>query len=81
MTYHLTSETERWKIEPLKFDQINRWKLFHAVGEAWKGLRGFPTAEAAMAAVAGGKTGVEIWDGTPHDDADFAPAKWSAESW
>lgn len=81
MTYRFYDKTERWKIDPLKFDQVNRWKLFHAVGEAWKAVRSFESAEAAMAAVAGGSTGVKGWDGTPHDAAEFAPAKWSVESW
>jgi hypothetical protein len=76
-TYRLTQGTERWKIDPLKFDQLNRWQLYHAGAESWKGLRLFATAEAAMAAVAGGNTGVEAWDRRPHKAGDFAPAKWT----
>lgn len=81
MTYRHTQGTQRWKIGPLKFDQLNRWQLSHAVGEAWKGLRLFATADAAMAAVAGGTTGVEDWDRAPHDPSDFEMAKWSLEGW
>lgn len=81
MTYRFTQGPERWKVAPLKFDQLNRWQLFHAVDEAWLGLRLFATAETAMSAVAHGQTGVDLWDGTPRDAADFTPDKWSAEGW
>lgn len=81
MTYRFTHGAERWKIDPLKFDQLNRWQLYHAVNEAWRGLRLFETAEAAMTAVAEGKTGVASWDAEPHNVPDFAPNQWSAESW
>jgi hypothetical protein len=80
-TYRFTAASERWKIGALKFDQLNRWQLYHAVGESWKGLRLFASAEEAMAAVASGSTGVDVWDRTPHEAADFALAKWSLESW
>lgn len=79
MIYRFTKGTERWKIHPLKFDQLNRWKLSLAVEEVWKGLRLFASAEDAMRAVAHGKTGVESWDGCQHAADDFTPDKWSAE--
>ncbi len=81
MTYRFTNGAERWKVEALPFDQLNRWQLYHAVNEAWKGHRLFSTAEAAMAAVADQNTGVDAWDAARHDPVDFAPDKWSAEGW
>ena len=81
MTYRFTTGPERWKVGALKFDQLNRWQLYRAVDESWKGLRLFATPQDAMMAVAAGTTGVAAWDNTPHERADFAAAKWSAESW
>jgi hypothetical protein len=80
-TYRHTHGTERWKIDLLKFDQLNRWQLYRAVNESWKGLRLFESAEEAMAAVAGGNTGVELWDLAPHNASDFAPSQWTVEGW
>lgn len=68
-------------VDVLKPDTLNRWQLYHAVDESWNGLRLFPTAEAAMSAVAEGNTGVDTWDAATHNPADFATEKWSAESW
>ena len=81
MTYRFTTGPERWKIGALKFDQLNRWQLYRAINESWKGLRLFSTAEEAMTAVAAGNTGFDAWDTAPHNPADFAAEKWSAESW
>jgi hypothetical protein len=81
MTYRFTNGAERWKIDPLEFDQLSRWQLFQAVNEAWSLLKVFSTPEAAMAAVAGGNTGVPAWDAGSHDPADFAKEKWSLERW
>lgn len=81
MTYRLTQGTERWKVAPLKFDQLNRWQLYRAVNEAWQGLRIFASAEAAMSAVASGNTGVDVWDTATHDPKEFVAGKWSAEGW
>lgn len=81
MTYRFTKGSERWKVDPLKCDQLNRWQLYHAVNEAWQGLRLFPSAEAAMSAVGNGNTGVDCWDEGAHDPGDFTPDKWSAERW
>lgn len=80
MTYRFTTGTDRWKIHPLKFDQLNRWKLSLAVDEVWKGLRLFASAEEAMSAVAHGNTGVESWDACHHPAADFTLDKWSVET-
>lgn len=66
---------------PLKFDQLNRWQLFHAVNDAWQGLRIFASAEAAMSAVANGTTGVDSWDAEKHDPKEFVAGKWTAEGW
>jgi hypothetical protein len=81
MTYRFTRSEERWKIDPLKFDELNRWRLYHAVDETWEGLEVFATAEAAMSAVAEGMTGSSTWDTARHQLADFAPDKWSSERW
>jgi hypothetical protein len=81
MTYRFTQGAERWKIDTMKFDQLNRWQLYHAVNEAWQGLRLFATPEAAMSAVGEGHTGVETWDSRCHLATDFTPDKWSAEGW
>ena len=81
MTYRFTTGQERWKVGALKFDQLNRWQLYRAVDESWKGLRLFATAEDAMLAVAAGNTGVTTWDTAQRDPADFAAGKWSVESW
>lgn len=81
MTYRFTTGPERWKVDPLKSDQLNRWQLFHAIDESWLGLRLFSTAEAAMTAVAVGNTGDDAWDTTAHEPADFAAEKWSIEGW
>lgn len=81
MTFCLTQGTERWRIASLKFDQLNRWKLYFAVGDAWRGLRLFPTAEEAMRAVAHGNTGVDAWDASQHAATDFTPDKWALEGW
>ena len=81
MTYRFTRGTERWKINALKFDQLNRWQLYLAVGEVWKGLRLFATPEEAMTAVADGNTGVASWDACRHPATDFTPDKWSVERW
>jgi hypothetical protein len=62
MIHRFTNGTERWKIHPRKFDQLNRRKLSLAVDQVWKGLRLFATPEDAMRAVVHGKTGVESWD-------------------
>ena len=81
MTYRFTNGTERWKIDPLEFDQLSRWQLYRAVNEVWSLLKVFSTPEAAMAAVAGGNTGVAAWDAGAHEAADFAKDKWSLERW
>ena len=81
MTYKLTTLEPRWKIDPVTFDQLDRWQLCVARDEAWKRLKCFPTAEAAMDAVASGATGVAAWDTVRHDPADFTIEKWSAERW
>ena len=81
MTYRFTNGTERWKIDPLEFDQLSRWQLYRAVNEVWSLLKVFSTPEAAMAAVAGGNTGVTAWDAGAHEAADFAKDKWSLERW
>lgn len=81
MTYRFTTGSERWKVDALKFDQLNRWQLYHAVDETWKGLRLFSTAESAMLAVAAGETGVDGWDAASHDPAEFTTEKWSVEGW
>jgi hypothetical protein len=81
MTYRSTNGDERWKIDALKFDPLSRWRLYHAVNQAWRRLQIFSTAEAAMAAVAKGNTGVPTWDAVPHNPADFTDEKWSFERW
>ena len=81
MTYRFTNGVERWKIDPSKLDHLGRWELYRAVNEAWSLLKVFSTAEAAMAAVGGGHTGVEAWDAGHHNAADFAKDKWSLERW
>jgi hypothetical protein len=81
MTYRFTTGPERWMIDVLKPDHLGRWQLYHAVDESWKELRLFSTAEAAMMAVAAGKTGVDAWDAATHDPAEFTAEKWSAEGW
>jgi hypothetical protein len=80
-TYRFTTGPERWKVEAMKFDQLNRWQLYRAAEESWKRLRVFPTAEEAMRAVGAGDTGADTWDAASHDRSDFTPDKWSAESW
>jgi hypothetical protein len=67
-------------VAPLKFDQLNRWQLSRAINEAWRRLKLFPTAEAAMAAVAEGNTGVDTWD-AGRREGDFAADHWSMERW
>lgn len=80
MTYRMTKGTERWKINALRLDQLNRWKLYLAAGAGWKELRLFATPEEAMIAVAHGTTGVESRDACRHPATDFTPDKWSVES-
>ncbi|MDO8540566.1 MAG: hypothetical protein Q7S40_09045 [Opitutaceae bacterium] len=81
MTYTLMTAEQRWKIDAVKFDQLNRWQLFVAGDTVWMRVNYFPTAEAAMEAVASGATGVEAWDAERHNRADFEKEKWSTERW
>ena len=81
VTYRFTEGPERWKVDALKFDQLNRWQLYRAVDESWKGLRLFSTPEDAMIAVAKGHTGVHTWDTAARDPGAFTPDKWSREGW
>lgn len=81
MTYRFIQGEARWKIDALRFDPLNRWQLRHLVNDAWLALGLFSSAKAAMAAVASGKTGVENWDSSPHNPAEFTTVKWSFEGW
>jgi hypothetical protein len=81
MTYRFTNGAERWKIDAVAFDPLKRWRLYHALNEAWRGLQLFASAKAAMAAVAEGNTGVDGWDAGSHNPAEFAADKWSFEGW
>ena len=81
MTYRYTRGEERWKIDALRFDPLNRWQLYHAVKETWRKLEVFSSAKAAMVAVGYGKTGVENWDASPHNPTDFVAGNWSFEGW
>jgi hypothetical protein len=76
VNYRITANDEQWRVQQVKFDQLNRWHLYVVRNERWKALKYFTSADEAMQAVAGGQTGVVSWDSTPHDPSDFVKEKW-----
>jgi hypothetical protein len=68
---------EQWRVEQVKFDQLNRWRLYIVRNERWVAISYYPSVEEAMQAVAAGRTGVATWDAVSHDPDEFAKEKWS----
>jgi hypothetical protein len=78
MTFSLSSGGETWRVAPMKFDQLSRWRLYR-LEERWRPLASYATAEDAMAAVATGRTGVLPWDAIERSPAMITADQWHAD--
>ena len=64
-----------WRIEPIGGNATWHLKFLAANGDRHL-LQGYSSPQAAALAVAQGTTGVETWDKTERNEADFALQKW-----